>query len=115
MDINLGDTKREWIGYAIAASLLWGVAAILWARQERTRDRYSEIIVDASSDKTTIEKIVSAQHGMMKFREVIHSTNIAILKIRSILLSKASKVVLFSWLYCGSAYSSVLPILFLFF
>eukprot|EP00268_Persea_americana_P009208 TRINITY_DN13655_c1_g1_i2.p1 TRINITY_DN13655_c1_g1~~TRINITY_DN13655_c1_g1_i2.p1 ORF type:complete len:365 (+),score=44.94 TRINITY_DN13655_c1_g1_i2:100-1194(+) len=82
---------NEWVGYAIAALLLCGVGTMLWARQARLRDRHTEIVVDASSDQSTIESIISAQHGMNKFREMIQATNIAILKIWSILVSKAPK------------------------
>lgn len=112
MDIHFGETNSEWVGYAIAALLLCGVGTMLWARQARLRDRHTEIVVDASSDQSTIESIISAQHGMNKFREMIQATNIAILKIWSILVSKAPKVIFIPWLYSDNVYSSVLPISF---
>lgn len=114
MDIHFGETNRDWVGYAIAALLLCGVGTMLWARQVRLRERYTEIVVDTSSDQSTIDSIISAQHGMNKFREMIQATNIAILKMWSILVSKAPKVIFISWLYSAHVYSWVLPSSFFF-
>ncbi|XP_077245236.1 argH (DUF639) [Tasmannia lanceolata] len=82
---------KEWIGYAIAASLLWCVGKMIWARYKRVGEKYNEIVVCTCSDQTTIESIVNAQHGLKNFQEMLQTANITILKIRSILESRAPK------------------------
>ncbi|KAK2638279.1 hypothetical protein Ddye_026074 [Dipteronia dyeriana] len=82
---------NEWVGKAIAACLLWGVLRMLRARRERIQDKYNEIVISTASDKTTMESIVSAQYGLITVHEIIQAANIAILKVWSILVSKASK------------------------
>ncbi|KAI9186878.1 hypothetical protein LWI28_021806 [Acer negundo] len=82
---------NEWVGKAIAACLLWGVLRMLRARRERLQEKYNEIVISTASDKTTMESIVSAQYGLMTVHEILQATNIAILKVWSILVSKARK------------------------
>ncbi|KAG9452074.1 hypothetical protein H6P81_004978 [Aristolochia fimbriata] len=82
---------KEWVGYTIAACLLSIVAVMLWARYHSIGDKYTQIKIDTSSDKTTMESIVDAQHGLKSFHSLVRTTNITILKIRSLLLSKAPK------------------------
>ncbi|KAL6005158.1 hypothetical protein ACLOJK_005720 [Asimina triloba] len=83
---------KEWIRYAIVAILVWSVAVMLWARYVKVRERCHEIVVHTwSSDQTTMENIVSAHHGLNKFREIVQKANITTLKIRSILVSRAPK------------------------
>ncbi|XP_058086980.1 uncharacterized protein LOC131234037 isoform X2 [Magnolia sinica] len=82
---------KEWIGYTIAACLVSAVGTMLWARHRRIKDRCTEIVVYTSSDQSTVESIVSAHHGLKRFKEIARMTNITILKIHSILVSKAPK------------------------
>lgn len=64
------------------------------ARQGRLKDKQKEIVVCTASDQpvTTRENIVSAQYGFMTIREIIQEANVAILKLHSILVSRAPKV-----------------------
>ncbi|KAK1581722.1 hypothetical protein Q3G72_008439 [Acer saccharum] len=82
---------NEWVGKAIAACLLWGVLRMLRARRERLQDKYNEIVISTASDKTTMENLVSAQYGLITVHEILQAINIAILKLWSILVSKARK------------------------
>ncbi|KAF8393956.1 hypothetical protein HHK36_020158 [Tetracentron sinense] len=75
---------------AIAAFLVWVVVKMLWARYKMT-DKSTEIVVSTGSDQTTIESIVSAQHGLKTIQDMVQTANITILKIRSIFVSKAPK------------------------
>ncbi|OVA00886.1 Protein of unknown function DUF639 [Macleaya cordata] len=84
-------TYKEWIGKAISACLLWGVAIMLTARFERKRDQCNEIVVCTASDQTAVESIVSAQQGLKTVQSMVQMANITILKIQSILLSRAPK------------------------
>lgn len=65
---------------------------MLKARWERVKDRCDEIVVCTASEQTTMEGIVSAQHGLQTFHDMVQKANIAILKIRSIMVSRATKV-----------------------
>ncbi|KAH0678185.1 hypothetical protein KY284_019270 [Solanum tuberosum] len=57
----------EWIGKAIAALLLGTVATMIWARRRGdVLDKASKIVIYTGSDHTTMENIVSAQHGLRK-------------------------------------------------
>ena len=67
---------------------------MLRARRERLQDKYNEIVISTASDKTTMESIVLAQYGLMTVHEILQATNIAILKVWSILVSKARKVLI---------------------
>ncbi|XP_068636255.1 uncharacterized protein [Aristolochia californica] len=82
---------KEWIGYTIAAFLLSIVAMMLWARYRGLSDKCTQVKIDTSSDKTTMESIVDAQHGLKSFHSLVRTTNITILKIQSLLMSKAPK------------------------
>ncbi|XP_034694807.1 uncharacterized protein LOC117921122 [Vitis riparia] len=82
---------KEWFHQAIAAFLLWIVAKMLRARQENVRDKHNKIVVSKASDQTTIESIVSAQHGFITVQDIVKTANIAILKIQSILVSRTNK------------------------
>lgn len=68
------------------------VGTMLWARRNRIGERHKEIVVSTSSDKTTMESIVAAQHGLKNLHEIVKTTNIAILRIWSILIGKSPKV-----------------------
>ncbi|KAK9289941.1 hypothetical protein L1049_008103 [Liquidambar formosana] len=81
----------HWIGKAIAAFLVWLVAKMLRARQEGIKDKCTEIVVCTASDQSTMESIVSAQQGLQTVHEMVQTANIAILKIRSILVYRAPK------------------------
>ncbi|PIA54097.1 hypothetical protein AQUCO_00900577v1 [Aquilegia coerulea] len=84
-------TYKEWIGKAIAILLVWGVRKIYQARHERIKDRYTEIVVYTGSDQSSVESIVSAHHGLKSVQFIVQMANITILKIQSIILSKAPK------------------------
>ncbi|KAJ8562993.1 hypothetical protein K7X08_031445 [Anisodus acutangulus] len=81
----------EWIGKAIAALLLGTVVTMIWARQRGILDKANKIVIYTGSDQTTMESIVSAQHGLRNVYDLVQSMNIVLLKIWSILVSKAPK------------------------
>ncbi|KAH0692134.1 hypothetical protein KY285_019231 [Solanum tuberosum] len=82
----------EWIGKAIAALLLGTVATMIWTRRRGdVLDKTSKIVIYTGSDHTTMENIVSAQHGLRNVYDLIQSMNIVLLKIWSIFVSKAPK------------------------
>ncbi|KAK1295906.1 hypothetical protein QJS10_CPB15g02154 [Acorus calamus] len=54
-------------------------------------EKCKEIVVSTSSEQTTMESIVSAQHGLNNFHAAVQKANIAILKIWSIVVSRAPK------------------------
>ncbi|KAK4720476.1 hypothetical protein R3W88_010709 [Solanum pinnatisectum] len=82
----------EWIGKAIAALLLGTVATMIWTRRRGdVLDEASKIVIYTGSDHTTMENIVSAQHGLRNVYDLIQSMNIVLLKIWSIFVSKAPK------------------------
>ncbi|KAG5556243.1 hypothetical protein RHGRI_006747 [Rhododendron griersonianum] len=82
---------NEWVGKALAVFLLWVVAKLIQARKQGTGNKSDKIVICTSSDQTTMENIVSAQHGLRTTREMVQLANISILKIYSILLGKAPK------------------------
>ncbi|MCD9640499.1 hypothetical protein HAX54_025852 [Datura stramonium] len=81
----------EWIGKAIAALLLGTVVTMIWARQRGIQDEANKIVIYTGSDQTTMESIVSAQHGLRNVYDLIQSMNVVLLKIWSIFVSKAPK------------------------
>lgn len=89
--VTLIITYKEWAGKALAAILLLLVGKMLRARKRRVRDNCKEIVVCTASDQTIMESIVSAQHGLRSFRDIVQNTNITILKIRSIFVSRTTK------------------------
>ncbi|XP_065854213.1 uncharacterized protein [Euphorbia lathyris] len=84
---------KEWFGKAIAGLLLWTASKMLRARLGRDgAEKWNEIVVSTTSgQKTTVESIVSAQFGLKTVHEVMQATNIAILKIWSIMCYRAPK------------------------
>uniref|UniRef100_A0ACD5TUU6 Uncharacterized protein n=1 Tax=Avena sativa TaxID=4498 RepID=A0ACD5TUU6_AVESA len=82
---------NEWVGYALAASLILAVSGMFWARQRKIGEICSEVIIDTSSDKTTMESIVEAQHNMKKVHEYIKTANVMILRLWSIVLARSPK------------------------
>ncbi|XP_059308739.1 uncharacterized protein LOC132059914 isoform X1 [Lycium ferocissimum] len=81
----------EWVGKAIAALLLATVATMLWARQRGVLDKANKIVIYTGSEQTTMESIVSAQHGLRNVYDLVQRMNIVLLKIWSIFVSKAPK------------------------
>lgn len=65
---------------------------MVWARQRKIADASGEVVVSTASDKTTMESIVAAQHSLKNVHELVKIINITILKIESILVSRAPKV-----------------------
>lgn len=82
----------EWIGYALAAFLILAVGVMVWTRQRKISEICSEVIIDTSSDKTTMESIVEAQHSLKKVHEHIKTANVVILRLWSIVLARSPKV-----------------------
>ncbi|GAB2300884.1 hypothetical protein Dimus_034920 [Dionaea muscipula] len=82
---------KEWIGKAIAFCLLWAVKEMFCARKMRIKDKYDKLVVYTGSDQSTVESIVSAQHGLIVAHEMLQTTNITILKILSIVTWRAEK------------------------
>ncbi|XP_043702186.1 uncharacterized protein LOC122652496 [Telopea speciosissima] len=91
LSVTLIVIYKEWIGKAIAASLVWAAGKMLKERHERRGDERTKIVVRTGSDQTTMETIVSAQHGLKSVQEMVQTANITILKIRSILVSRSPK------------------------
>lgn len=67
------------------------------ARNNRVSERWDELVISTASDQTTMESIVSAQQGLNTVREMMQIANVTILKIWSLLISKAQKVILSIW------------------
>ncbi|XP_039684090.1 uncharacterized protein [Medicago truncatula] len=87
-------TYMEWVGKTAAAFLVWVIIKMLKAREKRLNEKCNEIVINRSnmaSDKSTMDSIVSAQHGLYTVHEMMQIANIAMLKIWSILISKADK------------------------
>ncbi|XP_061343326.1 uncharacterized protein LOC133289413 [Gastrolobium bilobum] len=87
-------TYMEWVGKAIAGFLIWIIVKMLEARQKKINEKCNEIVISRSSmvsDQSTMESIVSAQQGLYTVHEMMQIANIAMLKIWSILISKADK------------------------
>ncbi|KAG5603849.1 hypothetical protein H5410_025341 [Solanum commersonii] len=90
-ELTDGCDCSEWVGKAIASLLLGIVAAMIWARRRRIPDKVNRIVVYTGSDQTTMESIVSAQLGLRSVYDLIQTMNVTILKIWSVLVSKAPK------------------------
>ncbi|BAT84961.1 hypothetical protein VIGAN_04244700 [Vigna angularis var. angularis] len=87
-------TYMEWVGKAFAVLLIWAIRKMLEARRNKIYEKRTEIVVsrsNMSSDQSTMESIVSAQQGLYTVHEMMQIANIAMLKIWSILISKADK------------------------
>ncbi|TYJ24146.1 hypothetical protein E1A91_A08G241100v1 [Gossypium mustelinum] len=84
---------KEWVGKAISAGLLVLVAKMIQARQEKLKDKQKEITVCTAFESTasTRENIVSAQYMYMTICQIIHQANVTILKLHSVLVSRAPK------------------------
>ncbi|KAM0944124.1 hypothetical protein DsansV1_C12g0116161 [Dioscorea sansibarensis] len=90
--VSLVIIYKEWVGVALAVCVMSMVGMMIRARRNRISNNRPEIVVPTSSDKTTVESIVAAQHSLRSVHDMVKNTNIAILKIRSILESRALKV-----------------------
>ncbi|KAL5171753.1 hypothetical protein HKD37_16G044658 [Glycine soja] len=91
-------TYMEWVGKTFAVFLIWAIIKMLDARQKNIHDKSNEIVISRSSmasDQSTMESIVSAQHGLYTVHDMMQIANIAMLKIWSILISKADKHMLY--------------------
>ncbi|KAK5813761.1 hypothetical protein PVK06_029212 [Gossypium arboreum] len=84
---------KEWVGKAISAGLLVLVAKMIQARQEKLKDKQKEITVCTAFESTasTRENIVSAQYMYMTICQIIQQANVTILKLHSVLVSRAPK------------------------
>ncbi|KAL8483838.1 hypothetical protein ACS0TY_026505 [Phlomoides rotata] len=82
---------KEWAGPAISTFLLWVVGKMLWLRRTGVAKKSEKIVIGSASDQTVMESIVSAQQGLRTIHEIMRETNVALLKIWSILVSKAPK------------------------
>ncbi|KAG8487119.1 hypothetical protein CXB51_020625 [Gossypium anomalum] len=84
---------KEWVGKAISAGLLVLVAKMIHARQEKLKDKKKEITVCTAFEPSasTRENIVSAQYMYMTICQIIHQANVTILKLHSVLVSRAPK------------------------
>ncbi|KAJ4750334.1 ArgH (DUF639) [Rhynchospora pubera] len=81
----------EGAGYALSSVFLGGAGAILWAKREHIGERFSEVVVDTSSDKSTMESVVEAQQTLKELHEIVNKVNITILKIWSLFASRSKK------------------------
>ncbi|XP_028766879.1 uncharacterized protein LOC114724651 [Neltuma alba] len=84
-------TYMEWIGKALAIFLIWTIVKMMEARQKRMNEKCNELVISTASERSTMESVVSAQQGLNTVREMMQITNVTILKIWSILISKAHK------------------------
>ncbi|KAL2320496.1 hypothetical protein Fmac_029465 [Flemingia macrophylla] len=87
-------TYMEWVGKVFAAFLIWAITKMINTRKKKVYEKCNEIVISRSSmasDQSTMESIVSAQHGLYTVHEMMQIANIAMLKIWSILISKADK------------------------
>ncbi|KAL6902382.1 hypothetical protein ACP4OV_005258 [Aristida adscensionis] len=102
---------NEWIGYALAASLALAVGVMVWARQRKIGKICSEVIIDTSSDKTTMESIVEAQQSLKKVHECIKTANVTILRLWSVALARSPKhTETMIWMLSGCAVAlAVIP------
>lgn len=66
---------------------------MITARISKINEKCNEFVVCTASDSTTMESIVSAQRGLQTVHEIIQMTNKTILKLWSIFVSKAPKVI----------------------
>ncbi|XP_075507752.1 uncharacterized protein LOC142544606 [Primulina tabacum] len=82
---------KVWVGKAISAFLLWAVAKMVWTRRWGIPEKQDKIVIRTGSDQTTMESIVSAQHGLNSLHEMMQQVNIALLKIWSVLVSRTPK------------------------
>ncbi|GLJ10079.1 hypothetical protein SUGI_0121570 [Cryptomeria japonica] len=94
--VTLLITYKEWIGYAVSALLFMGAALLLWIRRTNIKDKYNEIVVSTSSDQSSsssisMETVVSAQQAISYLNSSLKATNIILLKLLSIALSKPRK------------------------
>ncbi|KAK8959437.1 hypothetical protein KSP40_PGU017929 [Platanthera guangdongensis] len=89
--ITLVIIYKEWFGPALAAILMLVIGTMIWARRNGIGKVPEEVVVSPPSDKTTVESIVAAQCGLKNFDAMVKTVNITILKIKSILVSKAPK------------------------
>ncbi|KAF8720400.1 hypothetical protein HU200_023903 [Digitaria exilis] len=106
---------NEWFNYVLAASLILAVAMMVWARQRKIGKICSEVIIDTSSDKTTMESIVEAQQSLKKAHDYIKTANTAILRLWSIALARSPKhTETMIWILTGSAVAvAVIPFKFI--
>jgi len=75
--------------------LIWAIRKMLEARKNKLYEKCNEIVIsrsNMSSDQSTMESIVSAQQGLYTVHEMMQIANISMLKIWSIIISKADKV-----------------------
>ncbi|XP_020207110.1 uncharacterized protein LOC109792139 [Cajanus cajan] len=87
-------TYMEWVGKAFAAFLIWTIIKMIDTRRKKIHEKCNEIVISRASmasDQSTVDSIVSAQQGLYSVYERMQIANIAMLKIWSILISKAEK------------------------
>ncbi|XP_031475480.1 uncharacterized protein LOC116247436 [Nymphaea colorata] len=82
---------KEWIGYAVSTCVLLMIGLQLGLRHKGVRDEPDEIIVNLSMDQPMMETVISAQHALNQFHSFMQTTNITLLKIHSLLISKSQK------------------------
>lgn len=68
------------------------VGVMVWAKQRKIGKIQSEVIIDTSSDKSTMESIVEGQRSLKKAHEYIKIANVVILRMWSIALARSPKV-----------------------
>ncbi|CAL4920852.1 unnamed protein product [Urochloa decumbens] len=109
--VTLLTIYNEWFSYMLAASLILAVGVMIWARKRKIGKLCSEVIIDTSSDKTTMESIVEAQQSLKKVHEYIKTANVVILRLWSIALSRSPKhTETMIWMLTGSAVAvAVIP------
>ncbi|CAN6321395.1 unnamed protein product [Urochloa humidicola] len=109
--VTLVTIYMEWFSYVLAASLILAVGVMVWARKRKIGKICSEVIIDTSSDKTTMESIVEAHQSLKKVHEYIKTANVVILRLWSIALARSPKhTETMIWMLTGSAVvAAVIP------
>ncbi|CAN6313991.1 unnamed protein product [Urochloa humidicola] len=109
--VTLLTIYKEWFNYVLATSLILAVGLMVWSRKRKIGKICSEVIIDTSSDKTTMESIVEAQQSLKKVHEYIKTANVVILRLWSIALARSPKhTETMIWMLTGSAVAvAVIP------
>ncbi|XP_058750048.1 uncharacterized protein LOC131623043 [Vicia villosa] len=84
----------EWVRKGAATFLVWVIVNMLEEREKKLNKQCNEIVISRSnmgSDQSTMDSIVSPQRGFYTVHKMMQIANITMLKIWSILISKADK------------------------
>ncbi|KAF3339279.1 hypothetical protein FCM35_KLT16750 [Carex littledalei] len=89
--ITLVTIYIEGVGYALSALLAGIAGASILSKKKHIGERDSEVVIDTSSDKSTMESVVEAQQTLKELHKIVTAVNITILKIWSLFTSRSTK------------------------